>query len=837
MGLIAGVGDFGLTELQETTVIAKNTATTKASEATASANLAKESEDIIQAIAEDTALANQAAHEAIKLAQIANLQGVRLGGWNALTNSPTLTADASSVATGGYYDVTVAGTSSITGTSTAFGVGDRVAKSGATWYRIPYAISEKSVGIAQTNFIQKIIGKNLFNYLTAVDDFYMGDNGTPGASTTYAYSDFIEVESSTQYYGASGSNGMRFTCFYNSSKTVISGGNDGFTNTFTTTSATKYVRITVFKTDKQTFQLEKGAVGTGFEIYAERNVLSENIEAANNSIASDSIKSGAITPEKVSFLALGKNNFNYLTATDNFYVGENGVIDASATYCYSDYIKVNQSTDYYGIGGDLGMRFTCFYDENKDVITGGSGSLTNTFTTTSNTHFVRITIFKSAKLTFQLEEGTSKTDFERYGYKFDTNTINNDEVSPVEIAIAPKLYTLNNAELAVYYENIHKNPKLFEGKCEISGSFGKQTSQSTKFTPTSTGTSSVSVTTANDDFDIVNTTNSSIVSVNPTNNTAVKILNFGDSHTYGRTFTSKLSAISSNVTFLGIRTNPTLSIQCEGRGGYTLSNYFTLQKTSNLFSPFMQPGGAYKYYGVTGFWKLANASTPDYEHGYYDAVKSLFNPTTGYKASPATNDVMYDDTANAFYFYNGSAWATITESTLAFSFNFAKYRSVWGVEMPDIIHVHLGTNDWYATPVSGVDIRTEWNAWKTKIDTFITSAKADNANVKIIIGIPNPSGKQGGIGILTTEKSNRNYWIHAKNIITHYANRESEKIYVADYHSTIDRECAFSFDAEVPFSEYTGTHRNQFMPDFTHLSVDGYNQMGNIYAAMIQFLR
>ncbi|GAB4018626.1 hypothetical protein GCM10028808_53800 [Spirosoma migulaei] len=64
--------------------------------------------------------------------------GISLGPWNASINSPALTADASAIMNGGYYNVTTGGSQSITGTPVAFAVGDRVAKNGNLWYRIPY---------------------------------------------------------------------------------------------------------------------------------------------------------------------------------------------------------------------------------------------------------------------------------------------------------------------------------------------------------------------------------------------------------------------------------------------------------------------------------------------------------------------------------------------------------------------------------------------------------------------------------------------------------------------------------------------------------------------------
>lgn len=67
--------------------------------------------------------------------------GAPLGPWNVLTNSPALSADASAIGAGGYYNITVAGNSTFAGQNflvgQAFAIGDRIAKIGNQWYRIP----------------------------------------------------------------------------------------------------------------------------------------------------------------------------------------------------------------------------------------------------------------------------------------------------------------------------------------------------------------------------------------------------------------------------------------------------------------------------------------------------------------------------------------------------------------------------------------------------------------------------------------------------------------------------------------------------------------------------
>lgn len=124
----------------------------------------------VNALAAATALGNSAlaglisvktAAEALLTAATAlvNAGANPKGGWNAATNSPALTSTPS--AAGDVYDVTVAGTQSITGVSTAFNVGDRLKSNGTAWFRIPFGIGDGTVSKAK-------LATDISQYLTAI---------------------------------------------------------------------------------------------------------------------------------------------------------------------------------------------------------------------------------------------------------------------------------------------------------------------------------------------------------------------------------------------------------------------------------------------------------------------------------------------------------------------------------------------------------------------------------------------------------------------------------------------------------------------------------------------
>lgn len=78
---------------------------------------------------------------------------VSLGPYNVATNTPALTADASAVAAGSYYEVVVGGSTPFSGNNftaaTVWAVGDKIKKINSQWYRVAFIIPDKSVDQAK----------------------------------------------------------------------------------------------------------------------------------------------------------------------------------------------------------------------------------------------------------------------------------------------------------------------------------------------------------------------------------------------------------------------------------------------------------------------------------------------------------------------------------------------------------------------------------------------------------------------------------------------------------------------------------------------------------------
>ncbi len=696
-----------------------------------------------------------------------------------------------------------------------------------------------SVTPEKTNFL--ICGKNKFNANSVTAGSYLSDTNIAVVNAGYSYSDFIPVIAGQDYVS---NTPMRFTCYFNAAKEVVTGGYGGGTtiSSFTVPVGVSYVRVTIPSTIYASFQLETGSVATTFEAFYYK------LQPADGGyVLIDQLAPQSITPKETNFLVIGKNKFNKATITTGFYLGETGVAAANASYSYSDFIAVAPSQAYVGSSG---MRFTTYYNAAKSVIAGGAGSdgfQVTTFTTPATAAFVRVTIGSTAHDGFQLETGSVSTAFEAFGYRltvFDGIPVvvqaSQVEVSADVVTIAAKQYIAYGKEIALYHENVIKDYMPHRGRTGISFTGGQETGPATKITPTigqANTTIGANASIVNADYIAFADKAFSVVVSDAAKTTAANILNIGDSFTGRMTWANVIlgTPAATGLTFSGNRNSNSSTIRCEGQGGWTMASYFTVDYNGYL-SPFMQPGSfEYKYFGQTSFWIDANSVSPSYNAASFDGIKGQFSASTGRKIAPSTGDLMGE--AGGYIYWNGVAWVSIASGDFGgFAFNYGRYLAAWGIAAPTIVHVLLGTNDFYSA--TDATFAATYALYKTRYNTLIASVKADTPGAKIVVGIPVSSGRQGKWGTLTTERVKRAMWLLAKSLNADYGGREAEGIYVLDYHSVVDRFYGFDQVYDKPFTDYSGaTGDGLYKSDITHLSLDGFKQMGNAYMGLIQYLR
>jgi hypothetical protein len=289
-------------------------------------------------------------------------------------------------------------------------------------------IADGAITVAKAAFFK--LGKNLFNKATATIGVYISPStGGTTASATFDTSDFIPVTAGQTYYGRGTSHGMRFVAYYNASKTLITDATSTEINSFTALAGAAFVRVSLWHTDLDTFQLEAGAAQTSYEGYRyvldgagvaigfstlpEGSVLGTYL--ANAAVTSTKIANGGVAPQNTSFLVQGKNLFDKSKATLGYFRGHDGSTSANSIFGYSDYIPVTPGQQLIS---NSAMRFTTFYSANKALVTGGSSTSTTTITVPTGVAFVIVTFNASAVDAFQLETGTASTAYEQFGFRF-----------------------------------------------------------------------------------------------------------------------------------------------------------------------------------------------------------------------------------------------------------------------------------------------------------------------------------------------------------------------------------------------------------------------------------
>lgn len=126
---------------------------------------------------------------------------------------------------------------------------------------------DKAVTLQKTAF--SIQSKNLFDKSTVVDNKYVSNlDGLLYDNSAYHTSDFIPVVAGSAYaLSYTVGPGVRFTCYYNSSKQFLPGGANTNISGFTAPSGAEFVRITTYKGSTDSFQMELGSQPTSYVPY------------------------------------------------------------------------------------------------------------------------------------------------------------------------------------------------------------------------------------------------------------------------------------------------------------------------------------------------------------------------------------------------------------------------------------------------------------------------------------------------------------------------------------------------------------------------------------------
>ena len=346
-----------------------------------------------------------------------------------------------------------------------------------------------------------------------------------------------------------------------------------------------------------------------------------------------------------------------------------------------------------------------------------------------------------------------------------------------------------------------------------------------------------------DRFDLLKTVESTVIAGEAgVGNDEVVVQFLGDSYTRGTYFKSAFleKAYVPNVKCVGLRKVNGFENQFhEGRGGWTLENYFSNKVDIPIFfNPFFQPQDKLKYWGSTEFWKTAiavnkNAGAgfePAYSCGDYDC--SRFN-ADGFLAKPDKDDVMFDFTNKCYVSWNGQSWKKIDADRLIWTFQYGKYLSMWNIRSPKFLVIMLGLNDFRNKPFP-----FDFSEWNSRMSTLLKSYKEAVPDGRLVVCTPCTAcgvldNKSGDFTI----RQNAAMWEVRNNIIKVFDQREAEGVYVVDASITIDNENGYNVrKTELPYEGYTGENRLSIQEGNPH-PYPNYPNLALPIAAFVQYFR
>ena len=250
------------------------------------------------------------------------------------------------------------------------------------------------------------VSPNLFDARKATEGKVISATGVIETNASYSVSDYIAVETSTQYTISGGNDfdAFKTAVQYDVNKNFINRidvGNNASPNqarTVTTASSAAFIRLNLNagKASENNRMFNKGAVALpyaeGGNTLKALNLSPDFIERVNKSIIIDE--------QNISFISSSKNLFNMYDVTLGRVIGSDGIIVDNADYATSNFIKVEPLSSYTisGIAGKDAFSYTSYYDKDKVFILRASTKnsvsegYARVITIPANTEYVRLSM-------------------------------------------------------------------------------------------------------------------------------------------------------------------------------------------------------------------------------------------------------------------------------------------------------------------------------------------------------------------------------------------------------------------------------------------------------------
>lgn len=241
---------------------------------------------------------------------------------------------------------------------------------------------------------------NYFNKETITPNKYvLFSNGQLYDSNDFSVSDFIKVTAGEKYI----KNNDQQLAFYSDLRVNSFVSGIQTPSIFTIPTGVNYMRITVPNVFIDRLMLKKNSTTVS------------DYEDFGRLIPEDSLKSDL--KKKINdserILQQSVNLFDKTKATDGQYIDySNGKVGSNPSFCASDFILLEIGKTYYK---NNNQQFAFYSAPTTSSYVSGVVS-SNTLTPPANAPYVRISIPLALKDTFQLEEGTTGSTYQPFGY-------------------------------------------------------------------------------------------------------------------------------------------------------------------------------------------------------------------------------------------------------------------------------------------------------------------------------------------------------------------------------------------------------------------------------------
>lgn len=257
----------------------------------------------------------------------------------------------------------------------------------------------------------EVCGKNLFDKSTIIEGQYIDGSGVIQNDPGNFLGDFISIDNTKSYYVSSNSSSAKRIGYYNSNKEYISREVLGVRSSILTIpSNAKYVRLSCYNDNLDTLQLEQGSTATSYEPYKGNTY---EINLGKQLLDENALIIGTFTYD---------DSGNRII-TNNYVSMEFIAVKPNTTYTYS------ASTP----SGYAAIRIVSFTGSKTFINRSGNISFTNktaTFTTSSNTYYIAILMYKTTTdadiseiSNKQLEKGSQATSYSPYFTPIELNKI------------------------------------------------------------------------------------------------------------------------------------------------------------------------------------------------------------------------------------------------------------------------------------------------------------------------------------------------------------------------------------------------------------------------------